>query len=142
MKLKQALPAITVVVAVIGAAFLAVNTAIGNVNVDTVPAGLQQAVVFIKQFFNGGLVALTVIWLRNVWGYIEAFARAKTQGQTELEYDVNKFYKTAAYYLGNTAVIFNLAPTAELQAIGVAIVFFIDILGSVISKIVSPPKRQ
>jgi len=37
MKLKQALSTIKVVVVVIGAAFLAVNTAIGNMNVDTVP---------------------------------------------------------------------------------------------------------
>ena len=140
MQIKQALPVITIVLAVIAAVFLAVNTAINNLSIESVPIGLQQAVVFIKQFFNGSLVAVAVIWLRNVWGYVEAFARAKTQGQTELEYDVNKFYKTAAYYLGNTAVIFNLAPTAELQAIGVAIVFFIDILGSVISKIVRPPK--
>jgi hypothetical protein len=140
MKLKQAVPTITVVLAVAAAVFLAISTAINNVNIESVPIGLQQAAIFVKQFFSGGLVALAVIWLRNVWGYIEAFARAKTQGQTELEYDVNKFYKTTAYYLGNTAVIFNLAPTAELQAIGVAIVFFIDILGSVLGKIVSPPK--
>ncbi|MCJ7423493.1 hypothetical protein MUP01_04390 [Candidatus Bathyarchaeota archaeon] len=48
---------------------------------------------------------------------------------------MNKFHKTAAYHLGDTAVIFNLAPTAELQAIGVAIVFFIDVLGPILAKI-------
>jgi hypothetical protein len=53
---------------------------------------------------------------------------------------MNKFYKTAAYYTGNLAIIFNLAPTLELRAIGTAIVFFIDILGGVLGKIVSPPK--
>jgi hypothetical protein len=135
MQIKQALPTITIVLAIIAAIFLAVSTAINNVNIETVPVGLQQAVAFIKQFFNGSLIAVAVIWLRNVWGYIEAYTRAKIQGQAQLEYDINKFYKTAAYYLGNTAVIFNLAPTSELKAIGVAIVFFIDLLGSILAKI-------
>lgn len=94
-----------------------------------------SSLISVQKFFNGGLVALAVVWHRNVWGYIEAFAQTKTQGQTELEYDVNKFHKTAAYYLGNTVDIFNLAPTAELQAIDVAIVFFIDFLGSILAKI-------
>ena len=74
------------------------------------------------------------------WGYIEAYAHAKATGNPQIEYDVNKFYKTAAYYTGNLAIIFNVAPTTELRAIGTAIVFFIDILGSVLGKIVSPPK--
>jgi len=137
---KTAFPVITVILAIIGGALLAVQTAILGIGVDTVPGALQGIFVFLRNVFGGGLFAVGLIWLRNSWGYIEAYAQAKTTGNQQLQYDMNKFYKTAAYYTGNLAIIFNLAPTLELRAIGTAIVFFIDILGSVLGKIVNSPK--
>jgi len=137
---KTAFPVITVVLAIVGGALLAVQTAILGIGVDTVPGVLQGVFVFLRNVFGGGLFAVGLVWLRNCWGYVEAYAHAKATGNPQIEYDVNKFYKTAAYYTGNLAIIFNVAPTLELRAIGTAIVFFIDILGSVLGKIVSPPK--
>ena len=138
---KTAFPVITVILAIIGGALLAVQTAILGIGVDTVPEALQGVFVFLRNVFGGGLFAVGLVWLRNSWGYIEAYAQARTTGNQQLQYDMNKFYKTAAYYTGNLAIIFNVAPTTELRAIGTAIVFFIDILGSVLGKIVSPPRR-
>ena len=137
---KTAFPVITVVLAIVGGVLLAVQTAIMGIEVNTVPGTLQGVFVFLRNMFGGGLFAVGLVWLRNSWGYIEAYAHAKATGNPQIEYDVNKFYKTAAYYTGNLAIIFNVAPTTELRAIGTAIVFFIDILGSVLGKIVSPPK--
>jgi hypothetical protein len=137
---KTAFPVITVVLAIVGGVLLAVQTAIMGIEVNTVPGALQGIFVFLRNMFGGGLFAVGLVWLRNCWGYIEAYAYAKATGNPQIEYDVNKFYKTAAYYTGNLTIIFNVAPTTELRAIGTAIVFFIDILGSVLGKIVSPPK--
>jgi len=134
---KTAFPVITVVLAIVGGALLAVQTAILGIGVDTVPGVLQGVFVFLRNVFGGGLFAVGLVWLRNSWGYIEAYAQAKTTGNQQLQYDMNKFYKTAAYYTGNLAIIFNLAPTAELRAVGAAIVFFIDVLGSIFAKILS-----
>jgi hypothetical protein len=49
MNLKKTLPTITAILPVIAAGFLAVSAAIDNVSLNTVPAGLQQAVLFIKR---------------------------------------------------------------------------------------------
>jgi len=49
MNLKKTLPTITVILPVIAAGFLAVSAAIDNVSLNTVPAGLQQEVLFIKR---------------------------------------------------------------------------------------------
>jgi VIT1/CCC1 family predicted Fe2+/Mn2+ transporter len=61
------------------------------------------------------------------------------QGQPQLEYDANKLYKTAAYYFGSIAIVFTAAPTPELKAVGVVIVYFLDILGSVLGEIFGKP---
>jgi hypothetical protein len=132
---KKAFLVITISLAALAAALIAVQTALLAIDVNTVPQAFQGVVVLIRNVFGGGVFAIGLIWLRNSWGYIEAYARKKVEGEVQLEYDVNKFYKTTAYYMGNIAIIFNIAPTPELRAIGTAIVFFIDILASTLGKI-------
>jgi hypothetical protein len=131
-KFGQAVPAITLLLAVVGGVLLAISTELTQIDLNAAPQMLQGVVAFAKSVFASGVLSVGLIWLRNVWGYIGAYAKAKTQGNVALEYDVNKLYKTAAYYMGSIAVIFNVAPTPELKAIGSAIVFFIDISGSVL----------
>ena len=114
---------------------IAVQTVVSAIDVNTVPVAFQGAIIFVRNVFGGGVFAIGLIWLRNSWGYIEAYAQKKVEGDVALEYDVNKFYKTTAYYIGNIAIIFNVAPTPELRAIGTAIVFFLDVGASTLAKI-------
>jgi hypothetical protein len=125
----------TLLAILIGGTFLAVTHAIQTIDVATVPAFFQGFVIFVQNFFSAGVLAVGLIWLRNTWGYLEAYMRERIKGEVQLEYDVNKWYKTAAYYIGSIAVVFNLAPTPTLRAIGVAVVFFMDLLGSIIGRI-------
>jgi hypothetical protein len=137
MKSNQAIPAITLLLATVGGISLAVNAELTQIDLNTVPQLLQGLVAFIKSIFASGVLSVGLIWLRNIWGYIGAYASAKMEGNAPLEYDVNKFYKTIAYYMGSIAIIFNVAPTPELKAIGSAIVFFIDVLNSVFHQLLS-----
>lgn len=132
---KQAFPAITAILAVLAGILIAIQTAVSAIDLNTVPPTFQGIIIFTRNLFGGGVFAVGLIWLRNSWGYIEAYARKRVEGEVELEYDVNKFYKTTAYYMGNIAIIFNIAPTPELRAVGTAIVFFLDILTSTLGRI-------
>lgn len=133
--LKTAIPSITVILIIIGGAFLTITQALQNVDVSTVPEYFKQIMVFVQNTFGAGVVAVALIWLRNMWGYVEAYAQNKVLGNASLQYDVNKFYRTTAYYLGNLAIVFNVAPTPELRVVGTFIIFVIDILGSKASRI-------
>lgn len=90
----------------------------------------------MQNTFGAGAVATALIWVRNVWGYVQAKAKAKAEGNAEIEYNINKFYQTTAQYLGGVAVVFNVAPTPELRAIGVLVVWVADVLYSAVAKIV------
>lgn len=135
MNIKTAIPAITVLLIIFGGGFLTVTQALQNVALSTVPDGFRQVGAFLQNTFGAGVVAVGLIWLRNIWGYLEAYAQKKATGNVSLQYDVNKFYKTTAYYLGNLAIVFNVAPTPELRAVGTFIVFIIDVLASQVNRI-------
>jgi len=138
-KFKTAIPIVTLLLAVLGGVLLSVGASLASIDINSTPQLFQGVVVFVKTVFASGVFAVGLIWLRNVWGYIGAYVRGKMQGQPQLEYDANKLYKTAAYYFGSIAIVFTAAPTPELKAVGVVIVYFLDILGSVLGEIFGKP---
>jgi len=139
MNLKIAIPVVTVFLVLVAAGFLAMAQAVQTIDISTVPSFWQGFVLFVKNTVGGGAVATGVIWLVNIFGYVEAYARAKVAGNTELEYNVNKLWETTAKYLGGIALVFNIAPTVELKAVGVLILFFID-KGKSILTLIFPKK--
>lgn len=139
-----ALPLITAILLILASVTVGVYTALEAVNVATVPYPFSTIVVFLKTTLLGGSISVGLIWLRNIFGFLTARFGSKAEGGVE-EYDINKFYKTTSYYFGTIAMVFNMAPTPEWRAIGTGIVFFIDLLGSVLSQVFptkfkKPPK--
>jgi len=138
-KLGHALPLITVILLIVAAVLLGVQEAVQLVDVADAPPFWHGVVIFLKSTFSGGLVALGLIWLRNIFGFLKVKSRAQVAGVVE-EYNIQKFYETFAYYTGSIAIVFNAAPNPEIRVIGTVTVFFIDLLGSVFASIF--PKKK
>jgi hypothetical protein len=139
-----ALPLITAILLVLASITVGVYTALEAVNVATVPYPFSTIVIFLKTTLLGGSISVGFIWLRNIFGFLTAKFGTQAEGSIE-EYDINKFYKTTTYYFGTIAMVFNMMPTPEWKAVGTAIVFFLDLLGSALSQVFptkfkKPPK--
>jgi hypothetical protein len=139
MDFKKALPLVTAILVVIGGILLGVQQALKTIDISTVPEVWQGPLTYLVNIFSGGAFAMGLVWLRNIFGYLSAKARKAAAGTTT-EYDLNKFYQTLAGYMGSISIVFVAAPTPELKAIGAMIVFFIDLIPSVLQGIF--PKQE
>jgi hypothetical protein len=129
-----ALLVITTILLILAGVTIGVYTALEVINVASVPYPFNGIVVFLKTTLLGGSVSVGFIWLRNVFGFLTAKYGAQADGVAEI-YNINKFYQTASYYFGTIAIVFNMAPTAEWRIIGTAIIFFLDLLASVLAQV-------
>ena len=136
---QKALPVVTVILVCIGGILLGVEQTLKSLDMSKVPEIWRGIVTYVVNVFSGGAFATGLIWLRNIFGYLSAKAREKAKGTT-IEYDLNKFWQTLAGYMGSISIVFVAAPTPEWKAIGAMIVFFIDLIPSVLQGIF--PKQE
>lgn len=125
---------VTFVVLVIAAGvFVGIHEVVVRIDVSSAPSALQGFVFVVQRFFLSGPVAFVVGWIWNILGFARAAARARAKN-TEIQYDINRFYSTVSYYMGGVAIAF-IAMPEPWNWIGVAVTFFIDLLGSEIKHV-------
>ena len=116
------------------AILLGLQTAIVNLDISTMPSGLQQFFAVLKTFFAGGLpmlspLALFVLaFVRNQWGYITEWVHSTYKESFEF----NKFWTTVAYYVGLLGTFLAVAVTLQIPDVwrnfGTFLIVIVDVL--------------
>jgi hypothetical protein len=121
-------------VVLVTAVLLGLQTAIVNLDVNTMPSGVQQFFAVLKTFFAGGLPVLSPLGLfvlsllRNQWGYITEWVKSKYKESFEFQ----KFWTTVAYYVGLLGTFLAIAVTLQIpdtwRNFGTFLIVIVDLL--------------
>jgi hypothetical protein len=128
MNMKLNVSQAVVILLVLIAVVVAVQTAITLVDVSTVPAGWQGSWVYIRAIVTGATATVLVTLLVNIGGYVGNV----TKGNTEVVYEANQLGQTLArytvYMTAFTGMILALtqgtpaAPYASSIAAGISVI--------------------
>jgi hypothetical protein len=133
MAFTQAIVVLLVITTIIGGVFYGAYTYVNTLDVSTIDPTWVPLVTLFKNFFASQAVAFLITFIYNIWGYAKNKSNALAAG-TKIEYDLNKYFGSLAYYGGGLAIVFIALPT-PYNAIGTAIVFFLKLSGSVIGDV-------
>ena len=110
-----------------------VHQAVMAIDVSTLDPWSAYWIKMLQEFFGAAKVAFVVAFLYNILGYGIAYFRSFAEAK-QLEYETYKYWETVAYYLNGIAIAFLCLPD-PYKNIGVAIVFFIRLMYSVLKRI-------
>jgi len=129
----SALKYATIILFIIAAVFLAVSTAINQVDASTLPPFLADFTVKLQAIFAMPSVVFIITWVRNVYGYYNAKAQALAEN-AEVNYNLNKLYQTIGLYVGSAAVFAATIPP-PYSTVAMAIIFVGDVARTELARI-------
>jgi len=128
-------------VVLVTAVLLGLQTAIVNLDISTMPSGLQQFFGVLKTFFAGSIPVLSPIALfvlslvRNQWGYITEWVKSTYKES----YEFSKFWTTVAYYVGLLGTFLAVAVTLQIpdtwRNFGAFLIVIVDLLKQALSTV-------
>lgn len=128
MDSKKAFTTATIVLILLAAVFLALGTAVGQIDTTIVPAQLVGVVEVAKAIFTYGPVVMLSAFLFGIFGYLKNVFKEKAKEAPDTIYNINKTLETIMYFLSLVAPFVTILSTPpistmypEASAIGVAI---------------------
>ena len=128
MDSKKAFTTATIVLILLAATFLALGTAVAQINMADVPSQLVGVVNVAKGIFTYGPVVMLSAFLFGIFGYLRVIFKKKAKESPKDIYNINKAIETLMYFMSLTTpfiTILSVPPIStyypEAGAIGIAV---------------------